>query len=120
MYRRLTLAAALLAMTASAQAVAQAERTILPIPTPPFDAQILRLNGYNTAMFGKHHNIPAEERSEAGPYDAWPTSLGFEYYFGFPQGDSDQYTPNLYRGISRVDPDEGKGKMLDLRFADDI
>ncbi len=71
-------------------------------------------------MFGKHHNIPSEERSEAGPFDAWPTSLGFEYYFGFPQGDFDQYSPNLYRGISRVDPDEGKGEMLDHRFADDI
>ncbi|MCJ2185616.1 arylsulfatase [Novosphingobium beihaiensis] len=83
-------------------------------------AQILRLNGYNTAMFGKHHNIPAQERSEAGPFDAWPTGLGFEYFFGFPNGDSDQYSPELYRGISRVGPGDGEGKMLDERLADDL
>ncbi|MDE2041745.1 MAG: sulfatase-like hydrolase/transferase, partial [Alphaproteobacteria bacterium] len=83
-------------------------------------AQILKLNGYNTAMFGKHHNVPTNERSDAGPFDAWPTSLGFEYFFGFPQGDSDQYAPNLYRGTVRVDPDEGHGDMLDKRLADDI
>ncbi len=90
------------------------------LPETATIAQILRLNGYNTAMFGKHHNIPSQERSDAGPFDAWPTSLGFEYYFGFPNGDTDQYSPNLYRGTSRVDPDEGAGKMLDRRLADDI
>lgn len=90
------------------------------LPETATIAQILRLGGYNTAMFGKHHNIPSEERSEAGPFDAWPTSLGFEYYFGFPQGDSDQFSPNLYRGTTRIDPDEGKGQLLDHRLADDI
>ena len=90
------------------------------LPATATVAQILRLNGYNTAMFGKHHNIPSQERSAAGPFDAWPTSLGFEYYFGFPYGDTDQYSPELYRGISRVDPDEGKGELLDQRLADDI
>lgn len=83
-------------------------------------AQTLRLNGYNTAMFGKHHNIPPQERSEAGPFDAWPTGLGFEYFFGFPQGDSDQYAPMLYRDTARIDQDESKGKLLDERLADDI
>lgn len=87
-------------------------------------AQILKLNGYNTAMFGKHHNVPAEERSEAGPFDAWPTGLGFEYFYGFPYGDTDQYSPLLYRGIARVDPGEGtkdgRGKLLDERLADDM
>jgi len=90
------------------------------LPSTATVAQILRLNGYNTAMFGKHHNIPGEDRSEAGPYDAWPTGLGFEYFFGFPFGDSDQFSPELYRGIARVDPGEGKGEMLDQRLADDI
>jgi arylsulfatase A-like enzyme len=90
------------------------------LPETATIAQILRLNGYNTAMFGKHHNVPAEERSEAGPFDAWPTNLGFEYYFGFPYGDSDQYSPDLYRGTVRVDPDEGAGKLLDQRLAEDI
>ncbi len=83
-------------------------------------AQVLRLNGYNTAMFGKHHNVPSHERSEAGPFDSWPTGLGFEYFFGFPYGDSDQFSPVLYRGTSRVDPDEGRGRMVDRRLADDL
>jgi arylsulfatase len=83
-------------------------------------AQVLRLNGYSTAMFGKHHNVPGAERSEAGPFDNWPTGLGFDYFFGFPQGDSDQFDPDLYRGTSRVDPDEGKGKMFEERMADDV
>jgi len=90
------------------------------LPETATVAQILRLNGYNTAMFGKHHNVPAEERSEAGPFDAWPTGLGFEYFYGFPQGDSDQYSPNLYRGVARVGPSEGEGKLLDTRLADDL
>ncbi len=83
-------------------------------------AQILRYNGYNTAMFGKHHNIPGHERSEAGPFDAWPTGIGFEYYYGFPYGDSDQFSPNMYRGIQRVPQDEAPGKLVDERLADDI
>lgn len=83
-------------------------------------AQILRLNGYNTAMFGKHHNTPTSERSAAGPFDSWPTGLGFEYFFGFMSGDSDQYSPVLFRGIDRVSPAEGQGKMLDRRLADEI
>ncbi|KPF91873.1 arylsulfatase [Novosphingobium sp. AAP83] len=83
-------------------------------------AQVLRLNGYSTAMFGKHHNLPNGDDSAAGPFDFWPTSLGFEYFFGIVAGDSDQYNPNLYRGTNRVDPDEGKGRMLEQRLADDI
>ncbi len=90
------------------------------LPETATIAQTLRLNGYNTAMFGKHHNIPPSERSEAGPFDGWPTGLGFEYWFGFPQGDSDQYKPILYRGTARVDSDEGAGKLLDARLSDDI
>lgn len=90
------------------------------LPETATMAQVLRLNGYNTAMFGKHHNMPASDRSEAGPFDAWPTGLGFEYFFGFVNGDSDQYSPILYRGTNRVDPREGQGQMLDQRLADDI
>jgi arylsulfatase A-like enzyme len=90
------------------------------LPETATIAQVLRLNGYNTAMFGKHHNVQGNERSEAGPFDNWPTGLGFEYFLGFPDGDTDQYNPNLHRGISRVDPDEGKGELLDKRLADDI
>ena len=83
-------------------------------------AQTLSLNGYSTAMFGKHHNTPTHERTEAGPFDNWPTGLGFDYFFGFISGDSDQYEPILYRGINRADMDEGKGKLLEARLADDM
>jgi arylsulfatase len=87
-------------------------------------AQMLRLNGYNTAMFGKHHNVPAGETTAAGPFDRWPTGLGFEYFFGFIGADSDQFDPPLYRGIQRVDPTRGAdaddGALLDKRLADDI
>jgi arylsulfatase len=90
------------------------------LPETATIAQILRLNGYSSAMFGKHHNLPANERSEAGPFDSWPTGLGFDYFFGFVSGDSDQYSPILYRGIQRVEHDEDEGRLLDGRLADDI
>lgn len=90
------------------------------LPETASIAQVLRLNGYSTAMFGKHHNVPTNERSEAGPFDAWPTGLGFEYFFGFVSGDIDQYRPNLYRGVHRVRSDEANGRMLDRWLADDI
>ena len=82
-------------------------------------AQTLRLNGWSTAMFGKHHNIPSGERSAAGPFDSWPTGLGFDYYFGFPYGDSDQFAPIMYRGTNQVDPAEQQGRMVDRWLADD-
>ncbi len=90
------------------------------LPETATIAQVLRLNGYNTAMFGKHHNNPGEERGPAGPFDNWPTGLGFEYYFGFPHGDTDQFEPAMYRGVTRVDPEEGKGEMADKRLVDDL
>lgn len=90
------------------------------LPETATVAQILRLNGYSTAMFGKHHNTPSNERSEAGPFDAWPTGLGFEYFYGFVSGDSDQYSPMLYRGVQRADPQDGPRELLDKRLADDM
>lgn len=92
------------------------------LPETATIAEVLRHNGYSTAMFGKHHNLPANERSEAGPFGGWPTGLGFDYFYGFVSGDSDQYAPILYRGIQRVDRDgdsEGDGRLLDGRLADD-
>lgn len=90
------------------------------LPETATIAQTLRLNGYSTAMFGKHHNVTSGERSEAGPFDNWPTGLGFEYFFGFPYGDSDQYSPILYRGNQRAEGEDMQGKLLDARLADDI
>lgn len=90
------------------------------LPETATMAQVLRLNGYNTAMFGKHHNVPGYERSQAGPFDSWPTGLGFEYWFGFMGGDTDQFSPNLYRGTDLVDADDGAGDMVDRRLASDV
>jgi len=90
------------------------------LPETATIARMLTLNGYSTAMFGKHHNATAIERSEAGPFDSWPTGLGFEYFFGFPHGDSDQFSPILYRGASRVEDANPAGDMLDKRLADDV
>ena len=81
-------------------------------------ARVLSLNGYTTAMFGKHHNVPAWEASAAGPFTHWPTGLGFDYFFGFIGGDTDQFKPALYRGVTRVDL-SAEGELLDKRLADD-
>lgn len=81
-------------------------------------ARILRDNGYGTAMFGKHHNIPRWEASLAGPFDHWPTGMGFEYFFGFIIGDTDQWHPRLYRNTVSVDA-PGNTSTLDALLADD-
>lgn len=80
-------------------------------------AQVLRLNGYNTAMFGKHHNVQPGATSRAGPFDQWPTGLGFEYFYGFIGGETNQFTPALFRGITPVRAPAGD--MLDKALADD-
>jgi arylsulfatase A-like enzyme len=104
----------------------------LPTPWPGYTgrigadtatiAQVLRLNGYSTAMFGKHHNSPATDRSMGASSDTWPTGLGFEYFYGFNGGDNDQYAPTLYRDrqLANEDDNDRAGKLLDRRFADDI
>lgn len=83
-------------------------------------ARILRDHGYNTAMFGKDHNIPPWERSAAGPFDRWPTGMGFEYFFGFVGGDASQWHPSLFRNTHRVnEPVLNNGETLDAAFASD-
>lgn len=84
-------------------------------------AQMLRLNGYSTAMFGKHHNITPGEGTPAGPFDSWPTGLGFEYFYGFLDGDVDQWSPVLYRGTNRLPdrPVDAPAELVDKRLADD-
>ena len=67
-------------------------------------SQTLRDNGYATAMFGKWHNTPEPDISPAGPFDRWPTGLGFDYFYGFNQGETHQYYPVLYRNTSSVPP----------------
>ncbi|BAY37769.1 sulfatase [Nostoc sp. NIES-2111] len=76
--------------------------TILPKSAATV-AEILRQNGYNTAAFGKWHNTPDFETSETGPFDRWPTGLGFEYFYGFLGGDTNQWSPALVENTKRVD-----------------
>lgn len=66
--------------------------------------KLLQGNGYATAMFGKWHNSPEPDMSPAGPFDRWPTGLGFDYFYGFNQGETHQYYPILYRNTTTVDP----------------
>jgi arylsulfatase len=65
-------------------------------------SEILRDNGYATGMFGKWHNTPEPEISPAGPFDRWPTGLGFDYFYGFNQGETHQYYPTIYRNTTWV------------------
>jgi arylsulfatase len=65
-------------------------------------SQHLRDNGYATGMFGKWHNTPEPDISPAGPFDRWPTGLGFDYFYGFNQGETHQYYPIIYRNTTSV------------------
>jgi arylsulfatase A-like enzyme len=77
-------------------------------------------NGYHTAWFGKDHNTPAFAASQAGPFDQWPTGMGFEYFYGFVGGDANQWQPNLFRDTTQIYPFEGKpGWNLVTGMADD-
>ena len=67
-------------------------------------AEILRLNGYSTAAFGKYHETPPWEASPSGPTDRWPTRSGFDKFYGFIGGETNQWAPTLYDGMTRVEP----------------
>ncbi len=69
-------------------------------------AQTLLLNGYSTAQFGKCHEVPVWQTSPLGPFDAWPTGGGgFEYFYGFIGGETNQYSPAIYEGTTPVEPE---------------
>jgi arylsulfatase len=70
--------------------------------------RILLDNGYATSWFGKDHNTPAFAASQAGPFDQWPTGMGFEYFYGFVGGDANQWQPNLFRNTTQIYPFDGK------------
>jgi arylsulfatase A-like enzyme len=79
----------------------------------------LRENGYNTSWFGKMHNVPDWMSSQAGPFDLWPSGLGFEYFYGFLGGDSDQWHPALYENTKPIEPYLGNPNyILDRDLAD--
>jgi Arylsulfatase A and related enzymes len=81
--------------------------------------EVLRENGYNTSWFGKMHNVPDWMSSQAGPFDLWPSGLGFEYFYGFLGGDSDQWHPALYENTTPIEPYIGKPDyILDHDLAD--
>jgi arylsulfatase A-like enzyme len=67
-------------------------------------AEILKDNGYITAAFGKWHNTPTWQVSPAGPFDRWPTGLGFQHFYGFLAGYDNQYYPRLFRDTVPVEP----------------
>src|SRR5258705_9214467 len=65
---------------------------------------ILKDNGYATSWFGKNHNTPAFQLSVAGPFDQWPSGMGFDYFYGFMGGETDQWTPYLFRDHTQIFP----------------
>src|SRR4051812_14178716 len=82
-------------------------------------AEMMKLNGYSTARFGKCHELPVWQTSPMGPFDNWPTGGGgFEYFYGFLGGEAHQYYPALYEGTTPVEPDrtpeEGYHFMADM------
>jgi arylsulfatase len=74
----------------------------VPNSTAPL-AETLRLNGYNTAAFGKWHETAAWETSESGPFDRWPLRQGFDKFYGFLGGETNQWAPYLYDGNAQVE-----------------
>jgi arylsulfatase A-like enzyme len=70
--------------------------------------EILKENGYATSWFGKNHNTPTYLYSVAGPFDQWPSGMGFDYFYGFMGGETDQWTPYLFRDHSQIYPWVGR------------
>jgi arylsulfatase A-like enzyme len=83
-------------------------------------AAILRAYGYATGWWGKDHNVPAFQASQAGPFDRWPIGMGFDYFYGFVGGDANQWQPNLFRNTTPIYPFEKNKKFnLTTAMADD-
>ena len=81
----------------------------------PRSAEILKGNGYNTAWFGKNHITPMWEISPAGPFDRWPTGLGFERFYGFMGGEASQWEPSLLDQTTPINPHVGQGGLSPVR-----
>ena len=81
---------------------------------------ILQDNGYATSWFGKNHNTPTYLYSAAGPFDQWPSGMGFQYFYGFMGGETDQWTPYLFKDHTPIYPWIGrKDYNLITDMADD-
>ena len=80
--------------------------SVLPKSKAPL-AMTLKLNGYSTAQFGKCHEVPVWETSPMGPFDQWPTGGGgFEYFYGFIGGETNQWYPAIYEGTTPIEPEK--------------
>jgi len=79
-------------------------------------AEMLRLNGYSTGAFGKWHETAAWETSLSGPFDRWPTHQGFDKFYGFIGGETDQWYPLVYDGVTKINPP----KVEDYHFTNDM
>ncbi|MCX5571696.1 arylsulfatase [Kaistia nematophila] len=90
---------------------------VIPKDTASF-AEILRQNGYVTAWIGKNHNTPIYETSAAGPFDHWPNGLGFDYFYGFMAGDTNQIRPYLFENQTPIGTPDKEGYYLSTDLAD--
>lgn len=82
-------------------------------------AEVLKLNGYSTAQFGKCHEVPAWQTSPIGPFDAWPTGGGgFEHFYGFIGAETNQWEPAIYRDTVPIEPERTDGR--DYHFTEDL
>jgi arylsulfatase len=70
--------------------------------------RVLREHGYSTSWFGKNHNTPGTELGVSGPFDRWPSGMGFDYFYGFMGGETDQWKPWLFRDHAQIYPWIGK------------
>jgi len=91
--------------------------TLLPRDTATI-GRVLRDNGYATWWYGKNHNTPDWETTVAGPFDRWPTGMGFDYFYGFNAGETHQYYPVIFENTTPVEPEatpaEGYHFMTDM------
>ncbi len=91
--------------------------TMIPRSTATV-AEVLKNNGYTTWWFGKNHNTPDWETGPTGPYDRWPTGMGFDYFYGFNAGETHQFYPVIFENTTAVEPDkspeEGYHFMTDM------
>jgi arylsulfatase len=80
-------------------------------------AEVLKQNGYSTSWYGKNHNVPDWHTSQAGPFDLWPTGLGFDYFYGFIGGDTDQWHSAIFENTRPV---EDEDQLRGLKHFDEI
>ncbi|MDC0739386.1 arylsulfatase [Cognatishimia sp. SS12] len=91
--------------------------SIIPDSCAPF-AKTLKKNGYSTAFIGKNHNTPDWELTAQGPFDRWPTGMGFDYFYGFHGGAADQNAPALVENTTLLDTPDDPDYFMDRDLAD--